>query len=417
MRRVDLSGMRSLLTTEGWQLLESLPPYDEQTSLQLGARLRAEGHDPALVAAALTQSRLRARAHDKLGPFADAMLLTPDGLEQATRLSVAAHHARRFVSAGVERVADLGCGLGSDAMALAGLDRHVLAIDADELTAAFATMNLRHWPSAEVRCHDVTALDLPAMLERGDGVWLDPARRVSARGGGSRRTFDPEAFSPPYSFVLDVARQFPATGAKLAPGIAHRLLPDGTSAPAAEAQWVSVHGDVVECGLWFGPLAREGVRRSALVLDGHGGVHELVDDAGTDRPTTGPVDAYLHEPDGAVIRSGLVPEIAARVGARLIDPTIAYLTTSSPVSDPLLHSYAVEHVMPYQVKSLRAYLRDRGVGVLTIKKRGSAVDPAQLRRQLRLTGDAEATIALTRVSGRPTVLVLRLLRKPEQGSA
>jgi hypothetical protein len=417
MRRVDLSGMRSLLTTEGWQLLESLPPYDEQTSLQLGARLRAEGHDPALVAAALTQSRLRARAHDKLGPFADAMLLTPDGLEQATRLSVAAHHARRFVSAGVERVADLGCGLGSDAMALAGLDRHVLAIDADELTAAFATMNLRHWPSAEVRCHDVTALDLPAMLERGDGVWLDPARRVSARGGGSRRTFDPEAFSPPYSFVLDVARQFPATGAKLAPGIAHRLLPDGTSAPAAEAQWVSVHGDVVECGLWFGPLARVGVRRSALVLDGHGGVHELVDDAGTDRPTTGPVDAYLHEPDGAVIRSGLVPEIAARVGARLIDPTIAYLTTSSPVSDPLLHSYAVEHVMPYQVKSLRAYLRDRGVGVLTIKKRGSAVDPAQLRRQLRLTGDAEATIALTRVSGRPTVLVLRLLRKPEQGSA
>jgi len=402
--------MRALLTPEGWRLLESLPPYDEKSALRLGARLRAEGHDPGLVAAALTQSRLRARGHDKLGPFADAMLLTPDGLEQATRLSVAAHHARRYVGAGVERVADLGCGLGSDAMALAGLDRHVLAIDADELTAAFATVNLRHWPSAEVRCHDVTTLDLPGMLEPTDGVWLDPARRVGGRAGGSRRTFDPEAFSPPYSFVLDVARQFSATGAKLAPGIAHRLLPDGVSAPAAEAQWVSVRGDVVECALWFGPLAREGVRRSALVLDGRGGVHELLDEPGVGRPPVSAVGAFLHEPDGAVIRAGLVPELTARLGARLVDPTIAYLTTDSPASHPLIHTYAVEDVLPYQVKALRTYLRDRGVGVLTIKKRGSAVDPLQLRRQLRLSGDSEATIALTRVGGQPSVLVLRLLR-------
>ncbi len=397
--------MRALLTPQGWDLLESLPPYDESTSLRLGEQLRAEGHDPALVAAALTQSRLRAHGHDKLGLFADGMLLTPDGLEQATRLSVAAHHARRYVSAGVQRVADLGCGLGSDAMALAGLDRQVLAVDADELTAAFATVNLRHWPTAEVRCHDVTTLDLPAMLEPTDGVWLDPARRVSTRSG-SRRTFDPEAFSPPYSFVLEVARQFPATGAKLAPGIAHRLLPDGVTAPAAEAQWVSVHGEVVECALWFGPLARSGVHRAALVLDGRGTVHELLDDGTIPRPPTGPVGAYLHEPDGAVIRAGLVAEIAAQTEARLIDPTIAYLTTDAPVHDPLVHSYAVDDVLPYQVKSLRTYLRDRGVGVLTIKKRGNAVDPEQLRRQLRLTGDAEATIALTRVGGRPSVLVL-----------
>jgi hypothetical protein len=74
-----------------------------------------------------------------------------------------------------------------------------------------------------------------------------------------------------------------------------------------------------------------------------------------------------------------------------------------------VHSYAVEDVLPYQVKTLRTYLRDRGVGVLTVKKRGSPVDPAELRRQLRLHGDAEATIALTKVDGRPSVLVLRLL--------
>ena len=401
MRPVDLAGMRSLLTPEGWALLEALPPYDEAGSFGLGERLRAEGHDPALVSAALTQSRLRARGRDKLGPFADAMLFTPDGLEQATRLSVAAHHARRFVGAGCERVVDLGCGLGSDAMAFAGLDLGVLAFDADELTAALATVNLRHWPDVEVRCADVTALDLREVLAPSDGVWLDPARRTTGRGGSSRRTFDPEAFSPPYSFVLDLARRVPATGAKLAPGIAHRLLP-----PDAEAQWVSVGGDVVECALWCGPLAREGVRRSALLLDGAGGLREVVG-SGAATTDVGPVGAWLHEPDGAVIRAGLVGDVARELGGRLLDPTIAYVTTDSPAASPFARSYAVEDVLPFHLKSLRAYLRDRRVGTLTIKKRGSAVDPDQLRRGLRLSGDASATIALTRVAGRQHVLVLR----------
>jgi hypothetical protein len=399
-REVDLAGLRSLLTPEGWALLEALPPYDERAAFALGERLRAQGHDPALVAAALTQARLRVRGRDKLGPFADAMLFTPDGLEQATRLTVAAHHARRFVRAGCRRVLDLGCGLGSDAMAFAGLDLGVLAYDADELTAALATVNLRHWPDAEVRCADVTTLDVESLVGPGDGVWLDPARRTGS-GGAARRTFDPEGFSPPYSFVLEVAARVPATGAKLAPGIAHRLLP-----PDAEAQWVSVGGDVVECALWCGPLARSSIQRSALLLDGAGGAHELV--SGAPQPAeVGPVGGWLHEPDGAVIRAGLLGEVADQIGGRLIDPTIAYLTTQQPVTTPFAHSYAVEDVLPFHLKALRAYLRDRRVGTLTIKKRGSAVDPDQLRRQLRLSGEGSATVALTRVGGRPHVLVLR----------
>jgi hypothetical protein len=408
---MDLTGMRSLLTQDGWSLLESLPPYDERQAIALGERLRAKGHGAATVAAALTQSRLRARGQGKLGPFADGMLLTPHGLEQATRLGVAAHHARRFVGAGVHRVADLGCGIGSDAMAFAGLDRAVLAIDSDELTAAFATVNLRHWPDAEVRCHDVIALDLEGMLEPGDGIWLDPSRRAPTGPGGrgaTRRTFDPEAASPPYSFVLDVARRFPMTGAKLAPGIAHRLLPDD-----AEAQWVSVDGDVVECGLWFGPLARERVRRSALLLSSGGpragSVHEVLGTGDRVRPPVGAVGAFLHEPDAAIIAAGLVGEVAEQTGTRALDPTIAYLTGDRPVSSPLVRSYAVEESMPFHLKPLRAALRDRRVGTLTIKKRGSSVDPVQLRRQLRLSGGTEGTIALTRVAGRPHVLLLRPL--------
>ncbi len=401
---MDLEGISALLTPQGWALLESLPTYEESDPIALGERLRKEGHPADLVAAALTQARLRGLARGKFGPFADGMLFTPAGLEQATRLQVAARHAQRFSSAGVERVADLGCGIGADSMALATFDREVLAVERDEVTAAVATMNLRHWPEATVRCEDATATDLTGF----GGAFVDPARRqVDGRAAG-KRVLDPRTASPPLSFVVDLARRLPAVGMKTAPGIAHHLLPDG-----AEAQWISVSGEVVEAGLWFGLLARDGVRRAALVLPAEGdgtATPAEVNDIGMPEPPVGPVGTVLYEPDGAVIRAGLVGQVVAAVSGRLVDPTIAYVTADRLVRTPLASAYAVEDVFPFQLKALRTWLRDRGVGRLTIKKRGTAVEPEQLRRQLRLAGENEATIVLTRLQGRQSVLAVRPLR-------
>src|SRR3712207_5407287 len=132
-----------LLSAGGLRLLDSLPAYGAGAeALSTVTRLRALGHSPGLVATVLTQARLRARAVPKFGEFAGRMLFTEAGLEQATRLPVAALHAGRFRTAGVRRVADLGCGLGGDAMAMAALDLDVLAVDADEGTAALASYNL-----------------------------------------------------------------------------------------------------------------------------------------------------------------------------------------------------------------------------------------------------------------------------------
>lgn len=394
---MDDAGLSALMTPGGWTLLDALPPYDASTAIALGQRLRDDGLDPTLVAAAMTQSRLRAAGRAKFGPFADGMLFTPDGLEQATRLAVAARHAQRFASAGVAVVADLGCGIGGDAMALAGLDREVLAVDRDEVTAAVATVNLRHWSDAVVRCEDATTTSLDGV----DGAYLDPSRRTA----GGRRVLDPRRASPPLSFVEDLATRLPAVGAKVAPGIAHSLVPAG-----AEAQWVSVDGDVVEAGLWFGLLAREGVERSAVVL--RAGDATQVDDRDMPTPTVGPVGAYLYEPDRAVIRAGLVGQVVAAVQGRLLDRSIAYVTTDSRRDTPLARGYAVDDVLPFGVKSLRTYLRDRGVGRVEIKKRGTAVTPEQLRRQLRLSGDASATLVLTRVAGAQSVLVCHPLTAP-----
>lgn len=394
---MDQSGLAKLLSPEGWALLSALPPYDEGRTMALSERLRKEGFDADLVAAALTQSRLRAKAHAKLGEFADGMLFTPAGLEQATRLVVAARHSRRYMSAGVQHVADLTSGLGADAMAFAAMGLRVLAVDSDETTAALATVNLRAFPEAVVRHGDGLAVDLAA--EGVDGVYADPARRTS---GGSR-VFDPAAYAPPLDAVLALRERVPALGLKLGPGVPHSALPED-----AEAQWVSVDGDVVELGLWFGPLAPDGPGRSALLLGGAGGAAVLR--AGTQeehahRPV-GAVGAYLYEPDGAVIRAGLVAEVAAEVQGRLVDRTIAYVTSDALHATPYATAYRVLDQMPFGLKRLRAYLRERGVGSLTIKKRGTAVVPEQLRRQLDLRGPATSTVVLTRVAGQQQVLVV-----------
>lgn len=414
---MDATALSKLLSPAGWSLLSTLPEYDEHQVMVLSEGLRAKGVDPELVAAALTQSRLRAAAHAKFGPFADGMLFTQAGLEQATRLEVAALHARRYLAAGTTRVADLTCGIGADAMTFAGVGLAVLATDIDEVTASIATVNLRHFPEAEVRHTDGLSLDLE--VEGIDGLYADPARRT--RSGS--RIVDPSAYAPPLDAVWDLRGRVPALGIKVGPGISHNGLPAD-----AEAQWVSVDGDVVEAGLWFGPLAPDGPGRSALVLrhatdpDGNPRAVSrlLVHRAGADevRPTVGPVSEYLYEPDGAVIRAGLVAPAAAELDGHLLDRTIAYVCTDtfaepdeSGLAAGLATGYRIVDTMPFGLKRLRTYLRERKVGRLTIKKRGTAVVPEQLRKQLSLAGDEAATIVLTRVAGSQQVLIVTPLQK------
>ena len=82
-----------LVDGDGARLLAELGPYAESQALATATRLRAQGHDADLVAAVLTQARLRARAAATFGDQAATMLFTADGLEQATRPQLAARHA------------------------------------------------------------------------------------------------------------------------------------------------------------------------------------------------------------------------------------------------------------------------------------------------------------------------------------
>jgi len=380
--------MRELFTAEALALLDSLPPWQSSADVvKTVAELRKAGHEAGVVAAVLSQARLRSKAADKFGPFAARMLFTEDGLEQATRLRVAALHAGRFRDAGLTRIADLGSGIGADALALAAIDLEVTAVERDEVTAAIAAYNLAPWPNATVEHADATTFDLAGH----DAVYLDPARRA-----GGRRLTNPADWSPSLDFAFGLGLP---TGVKLGPGVDRDLIPDD-----AEAQWVSVDRDVVELGVWTGVLARDGIRRSALVLGAHG-TAELSAPADSEDAATGSLGEFLYEPDGAVIRARLIGDLARKLDARMLHPQIAYLTADSAKVTPFASCFRVAETLSLDEKAIKRELKARDIGTLEIKKRGVDIDPAQFRKKLALKGSRSATLILTRLGERRVAIL------------
>ncbi|WP_214414874.1 class I SAM-dependent methyltransferase [Sphaerisporangium fuscum] len=392
---MDLDAFRDLLTPRGQRALgDAVEAVAGGADPVLVASRLRKTYDASLTAAALTQARLRERGAVKFGADAALMYFTPDGLEQATRAEVATHRARRFRPG--TRVVDACCGVGGDLIALARAGCEVDAVDLDPLTVEVARANaaaLGLGDRVTVRTADAAEVTPEAY----DVLFADPARRTTGR-----RVFDPMAYSPPWPTVLGLVARAPAACLKVAPGIPYELIP-----PGAEAEWVSYRGEVKEAVVWTGALAGGASggddgsvsRRATLLPSGE----TLTTGAGT--VEQGPVGRYLYEPDGAAVRAHLVAEVAALVDGHLLDPHIAYITGDGTAVTPWASRYEVLETLPFSLKRLRASLRERGIGAVTLKKRGSALDLERLRKDLRLSGDNSCVVALTRIGERPFAFV------------
>ncbi|UYM03853.1 class I SAM-dependent methyltransferase [Solicola gregarius] len=388
--RVDV--FERLLTPAGRTLLdEAAAAPDTESDLALGSRLRRT-QDADLVAAAIQQVRLRRKAAAKFGPDAERMYFTSDALEQATRAPVARHRAQRVRRHEIASAVDLGCGIGGDLIALARAGVAADGVDIDPLRARLAAANLAALglPGSVIEA-DATGVD-----HAGVGIaFVDPGRR-GARG----RTFDPRQSSPDWDFVTTLLHG--SAAAKVAPGIDHDLVPAGV-----EAEWVSDGGDLVEACLWGAPLAT--ARRRATVLPAAATLTESDDPGGA---ATAPPGRYLYEPDDAVIRAHLVTAVAALVDGRLLDPHIAYVGSDRLVGTPFATAYEVLDELPYREKQLRATLRARDIGPLTIKKRGVDIVPERLVTRLKLRGANPATVVMTRVDGAGRAYLVRRVPPP-----
>ncbi len=386
---MDLDAFRWLLTDEGQQLLVRAADAPDDP-LRAQSVLRRDAA-PEHAAAALTQVTLRRRAEAKFGELAGRMYFTPDGLEQATRLSVATHRAARLQAAQANSVIDLGCGIGGDLLATARAGITSAGVDLDPLRVEVATANLAALGlEGAVTVADATRLDTSPFAV----AFADPARRT-----GRGRTFDVDDWTPPWSFVESLFARDSCV--KVAPGIPHSLVPGGV-----EAEWVSDRGDVKEAALWSGRMVTA-ARRATVI--GDGGLASMTDEDDPGPGRVRDVGAFLFEPDGAVIRAGLVTAVADIVRGGLMDEHIAYVTSDREFRTPFARGYRVLERLPYREKPLKAALRERGIGRLTIKKRGVDIVPDELRKRLSLSGDDEATLVLTRVSGHGAALLVEPL--------
>ena len=407
---MDLETFTWLLTPAGQVLLAELAarPFTEADTLRELERLRRQV-SPAQARAALELVLLRRRAQRKF-PAADQLYFTREALEQASAAPVAAHRAARLAAAG--HVADLGCGIGSDALALAAAGARVTAVDRDPLRLAMAQANAAALGLTE----RIVWLQRDLLVEEpphASALFCDPGRRA-----GGRRRFSVEAYEPPLSRVLAWRARTPALAIKLAPGVDPATLPAG-----AELEFVSLDGELKEAVLWCGPLAHTARRATVLRSGANQPIATSTLTTSAERPPSSALrpppstlnprpsalspqpSAFLYEPDPAVIRAGLVTDLAARLGATLLDPEIAYLTAPSAVATPFARVWPVISWQPFSLKGLRAQLRALGAGPVTVKKRGSPLDTEALARQLSGAGPHPLVVVLTRVAGRPAALI------------
>lgn len=386
---MDLATFEMLLTPAGQPALAAAAELDptEESFLPSLTQLQKQ-YDSELAKAALETVILRRKARAKF-VRAEQMYFVREALEQASGEVIARYRAERF--AHFNSLADLGCGLGGDTLALAA-HGSVAAVDADPLRLALAAQNLAAYGVRE----RVTLIheDIPHMqLPRVDAFFFDPARR-----SGSRRRFSVHDYQPPLSIVRDWLAHTPALAVKISPGVDLAEL----AGYDCEIEFISHAGELKECVLWFGPF--QTATQRATLLPGR---HTLIS---TFQPPTSlsTPQRYLYEPDPAILRAGLVTTLAAQLNAHQLDSDIAYLTSDSLTPTPFARAFVLEESFPFQLKRLRERLRALRVGQVTVKKRGSPLEPEKLIRQLRLDGPESRIVFLTHVAGEAWALIGRV---------
>jgi hypothetical protein len=333
--------------------------------------------------------RLRRRAAAKVGD-PTSWLFTDEALQQATAAPVAAHRARRLRGA---RVHDATCSIGSELVALRNSASVAVGSDLDPVRVAMARHNLAQGGPDVLVCR----ADALRPVSRDTVVLLDPARRSAGR-----RRFDPRDYTPALDALFDVYRDRDVV-VKCAPGIDFARLPE--LGFAGEVEVTSLAGSVREACLWSAGLTAGGVTRRATVLDR---AEEITDTEPDDCPV-GPAGRWIVDPDGAVVRAGLVRHWAARHGLWQLDRDIAYLSGDAVPEG--VRGFEVLDEIGFSERRLRDALAAHDVGAVEILVRGLDVDPDALRRRLRLRGSGQAAVVLARLgsgtASRATAFICR----------
>lgn len=383
---LTLDDISFLSGDHGRDLLRTYAHVDvsEDKVLPLLSQLRAS-LDQRQAAALLTTLQLRKKAARKFPVHAHHMLFTDEALQQASNPLIRVYRATQFRS---HSILDACCGIGADSLSLAAAGRRVLGLDIDPVRIAIARHNAAATGiQAEFETADVTR----GLPDGFDGIFFDPARRDL----DGRRIFDVERYQPPLSLMKQWRAQEIAV--KLSPGVRARQL----AKYGGQLEFISVAGKLAEALLW---RHRQASPPLATVITPDA-IHHLAQHPTANVPVSTP-KAWLFEPDPAIIRAGALRHLAARLNATLLDGAIAYLTMDADHTTPWGRYWRVLDWMPFGLKRLRHYLAERGVGQVTVKKRGFPMSPEEVISRLRLKQGVERRVlVMTRNRGRPIVII------------
>jgi hypothetical protein len=384
--RDDVAYLRSASGADALREVAEYPLTDASLVADIAsARTRFDDRTPILVETVL----LRRKAANKLRD-ADGWLFTADALQQATATEVAAHRARRLADRAVH---DITCSIGTELAALRAVTTMLVGSDVDAVRLAMARHNVEGVALARA--------DALRPVSRDAVVLADPARRA-----GGRRRFDPADYQPPLDGLLDAYRDRDLV-VKASPGIDFDRV--GDAGFVGEIEVTSLDGDVREACLWSAGLAV--CSRSATVLRGDG-VAERIIDSEPDDSAVADAGRWIVDPDGAVVRAGLVRHYAVRHGLWQLDPNIAYLS-GDELPDGLRGFEVIERI-PFAERRLRQALAALDCGTVEILVRGVDVDPAVLRRRLRLRGAQQLSVVITRIGAGPAARATAFICRPSR---
>ncbi len=378
-----------LLSKRGREIAHSIKDKTDDP-LAAGTYLRKHYPDiePSYLAAVVELAVARVSGTRKFHR-AGRMFFTREALEQSSGERIARHRAKRF--AGLEKVCDACSGIGGDAVALAGAVQHLTCVERDSVRLAFCRENLSVYGfSAELINADIIAMK--DRLGDYDAVFIDPGRRPSGR-----RTLDLSAMEPPFEVVEELLQLVPRGALKLSPASQF----DSVTIPH-EIEWISDRDGLKEAVVWTGDFCTGETSVSLL----HKGVTLVESVLPRVEPVVSAAGRYIYEPDPALIRSGLLGRKAAHLGMYLVSSDIAYMTSDTAIDDPFFVAYRIKDRMPFNIKRLEKILRERNVGVLTVKKRGFPMLPEEVISKLKLDGRNTATIILTRENGKHTAYIV-----------
>jgi hypothetical protein len=350
------------------------------------------------------------------------MFFTPEGLEQATGDAVATYRASRF-PAGIAILVAC-CGFGGFARRLAARGPTV-AIDRDHVSAVCTRLNFEVAPGRPQRetefaaaCADVTNMPLKRLAERGiAAAFFDPSRRMDDRFGGRRRISGAYDYSPPLSWADELRSNFSSVAVKVSPAIDDASLADFQD---ARIEFISSGGECKEAVLWFGPPADD-LRLPEKVAEPYfatvlrpGVPPQTLTPFPCPGMETAPMGEYLYEPDPSVIRSHLIPQLAAQLSAAWIEPGIPYITSDRFIPTPFASAFQILDDLPYDRKEVQRRLRALGARIYSVKKRGVPLDPIEVQKGLEPCGDLPIDLILMRRSGRVLAILCQRMELKAQ---